>query len=164
MKFRKTALIEAEQFNEAEWQKKYKACQHPDEWDRVADKLGIDHYLNHFVIRTLEGEILVHDGDWIATGVNGEHWAIADDVFKKTYAKLPVIPEAVADYIESFSGGETDLDIISVATAVLGAIEYDQSSREVSEWITNFGDEFARAYLDGYVVESNYSATPRIPK
>lgn len=85
MKYRKTALIEAEQFNEAEWQKKYKACQHPDEWERVADRLGVDHYLNHFVIRTLEGEMTVHDGDWIATGVNGEHWAIADDVFKKTY-------------------------------------------------------------------------------
>ena len=26
-------------------------------------------------------------GDWIATGIDGEHWAIKDDIFKKTYTE-----------------------------------------------------------------------------
>ena len=26
-------------------------------------------------------------GDWIATGVDGEHWVIADDIFHKTYER-----------------------------------------------------------------------------
>lgn len=26
-------------------------------------------------------------GDWIATGIDGEHWAIADDIFRRTYER-----------------------------------------------------------------------------
>lgn len=29
-----------------------------------------------------------HVGDWVATGINGEHWPIADDIFKKTYVEV----------------------------------------------------------------------------
>lgn len=163
MKYRKTALIEAEQFDAVQWEKGlYHAIEEfdyaPSKREKARRKycretgLYNDTVHGGYRLKTLEGPMRLRNGDWIATGVNGEHWAIADDVFKKTYTKLPVIPEAVADYIESFSGGETDLDIINVATAVLGAVEYDQSSRNVSKWITNFGDEFARAYLDGYVI------------
>lgn len=36
-------------------------------------------------IETLEGGHVVTRGDWIATGVNGEHWPIKPDVFAKTY-------------------------------------------------------------------------------
>lgn len=36
-------------------------------------------------IETLEGGHVVTPGDWIATGVNGEHWPIKPDVFAKTY-------------------------------------------------------------------------------
>lgn len=27
------------------------------------------------------------DGDWIATGIDGEHWCIANDIFRKTYER-----------------------------------------------------------------------------
>ena len=27
------------------------------------------------------------DGDWIATGIDGEHWCIANDIFHKTYER-----------------------------------------------------------------------------
>ncbi len=29
----------------------------------------------------------LHKGDWIATGIDGEHWAIADDIFRRTYER-----------------------------------------------------------------------------
>ena len=86
-KYRKTATIEAEQFNEAEWQKKYHACHSIEQWEALANSYGIYRYHNHFIIPTIEGDLVLHDGDWIATGVNGEHWPIADDIFRKTYVE-----------------------------------------------------------------------------
>ena len=37
---------------------------------------------------TDEGELAINIGDWIATGVNDEHWPIADDIFRKTYEEV----------------------------------------------------------------------------
>ena len=34
---------------------------------------------------TLEGGHLVRPGDWIITGVRGEHYAIQDAIFRETY-------------------------------------------------------------------------------
>jgi len=39
-------------------------------------------------IPTLEGEMLVSDGDYIIKGVNGEFYPCKPDIFKKTYEKL----------------------------------------------------------------------------
>ncbi|MFV0511298.1 MAG: DUF2829 domain-containing protein [Shewanella algae] len=36
-------------------------------------------------IETLEGNMKVADGDWIITGVNGEHYPCKPDIFEKTY-------------------------------------------------------------------------------
>lgn len=38
-------------------------------------------------LKTKEGPMMVHKGDWIATGIDGEHWAIADDIFRRTYER-----------------------------------------------------------------------------
>lgn len=38
-----------------------------------------------YYLSTLEGEMKLTVGDWIATGTNGEHWAVKDKIFKKTY-------------------------------------------------------------------------------
>lgn len=77
MKYRKTTLIEAERFDGSEKMiKKY--C--------LGYWKGTDtNIIYEYSIPTLEGPMDLGIGDWIATGVNGEHWAIADDVFKKTY-------------------------------------------------------------------------------
>ena len=88
-------------------------------------------------------------GDQIATGVNGEHWAIADDVFKKTYAELPVIPKYVADYIDMLKNNS------DVVTASIGALEYGWGEIELINWIDENGDTFARAWLDGYQTEED---------
>lgn len=37
------------------------------------------------VIDTLEGLMTAEKGDYIITGVNGEHYPIKPDIFKKTY-------------------------------------------------------------------------------
>lgn len=153
--YHKTATIKAEQFDEAKWQSIYNDSYNPEEWDIEAHKFGIDHYHGYFIIPTCEGDMRIHDGDWIATGVNGEHWPIADDVFKKTYAEMPVIPAVIAEYISAVKNGETDLEDITVVEAALGAIEYDQASYIEADWIRQHGDTFARAWLDGYQVEAD---------
>lgn len=75
--YRKTATIQAEQFD-------------------GSDEMMIRYFINfwrntdnpmyHF--KTLEGPMYLNIGDWIATGIKGEHWAIADDVFKASYVEV----------------------------------------------------------------------------
>lgn len=94
-------------------------------------------------------------GDWIATGVNGEHWVIQDDVFNKTYSELPVIPKAVADWIKKCK---------HAGIAIASAMDKDKFPEKVADhfrtyytrdqWIT-IQDNFVRAWLDGYVVEED---------
>ena len=40
---------------------------------------------NHGWIDTLEGGHIVCPGDWIITGVHGEHYPCKPDIFEKTY-------------------------------------------------------------------------------
>ena len=98
------------------------------------------------IIKTLEGDLLVHIGDWIATGVKGEHWAIADDVFKQTYAELPVIPKMVADYIELTQSKVTLFDAMDVILSGYGTLP---------DWVSSNQDIFARAFINGYQVEDH---------
>lgn len=138
--YRKTETIKAEKFDEAKWQSIYNDSHNPEEWDIEAQKFGIDHYHGYFIIPTREGDMRIHDGDWIATGINGEHWPIADDVFKKTYAELPVIPKVWADTIEEYKANHYRLDEI------------------FTEWSWNYDEQelIARAWLDGYQVEAQH--------
>lgn len=45
-----------------------------------------ERFLPH--IHTLEGIMGVIGGDWIITGVNGEHYPCKPDIFDKTYEKV----------------------------------------------------------------------------
>jgi hypothetical protein len=38
-----------------------------------------------FWIQTLEGEHIVSQGDWIITGIKGEHYPCKPDIFEATY-------------------------------------------------------------------------------
>ena len=42
---------------------------------------------DHGWIDTLEGGHIVCRGDWIITGINGEHYPCKPDIFEKTYEK-----------------------------------------------------------------------------
>jgi len=47
---------------------------------------------NHGWIDTLEGGHIVCPGDWIITGVKGEHYPCKPDIFNATYEKANPIP------------------------------------------------------------------------
>lgn len=83
--YRKTTTIRAERFDGSdEMIKKY--------------NLQYDTEPEGMLIPTKEGKMLTYEGDWIATGVEGEHWAIADDIFRKTYEKVTGTVDIVSDY------------------------------------------------------------------
>ena len=133
--YRKTATIKAEQF---------------DGSDEMINKYHIEYdeaYTVPFRIEAIEGWIGVEVGDWVATGLNGEHWPISDDVFRKTYAELPVIPENVAYVIKQAKKDDYKLGWVFYATYT-GLWKVS-----ICNWIRTNTDMFARAWLDGYQVE-----------
>ncbi|MGA3557305.1 DUF1642 domain-containing protein [Lactiplantibacillus plantarum] len=150
MKFYRKQPIEAEQFDGSdEMVDKYELID-------AGTMLGTHHSPELY----LTGSGKVDVGDWIATGVNGEHWLIADDVFKQTYAELPVIPKAVADWIEKCKHD---------GTSVGDMLCYERQPEKVRDWIeltpgtydfnqrryAEHQDLVARAWLDGYTVEED---------
>lgn len=40
------------------------------------------------IVRTLEGSLLVDEGDYIITGIEGEKYPCSPDIFEKTYEIL----------------------------------------------------------------------------
>jgi hypothetical protein len=76
-KYRKTSLIEAEQFVD---------------YNKVPYGVEVveDFVLNKkaYFIRTLEGVMTVSLGDWVARGVKGEYWPIKPDIFAETYEEV----------------------------------------------------------------------------
>ncbi|MCP9369149.1 DUF1642 domain-containing protein [Lentilactobacillus kefiri] len=125
--YRKTATIKAEQFDGSnDMINKYHI-----EFD---DACGFP-----FRIETMQGWIGLAVGDWVATGVNGEHWPIYDYIFWKTYAELPAIPKVWGDAIEKFKANHYKL------------------SELFNEWEWNYYEQelIARAWLDGYRVEED---------
>ncbi|WP_434433804.1 DUF1642 domain-containing protein [Lactiplantibacillus paraplantarum] len=142
MKFYRKQPIEAEQFDGSdEMVDKYELID-------AGTMLGTHHSPELY----LTGSGKVDVGDWIATGVNGEHWAIADDIFKKTYAELPVIPKVVADYMKECRN-IINLDAHSALYEAFD--ELFGASQDVNYWIEHNSDVFARAWLDGYTVEED---------
>lgn len=84
--YRKTATIKAEQFDGSdEMIQKYGIIP-------VYDKNSENEYWQPVfpcsVLMTKEGAMSIDEGDWIATGVAGEHWVIQDSIFKKTYVEV----------------------------------------------------------------------------
>ena len=79
-KYRKTALIEAEQFDGSIKQiARYKVhIVGPTSWGDAS----------YFLLPTKEGNMKLNTGDYIATGVDGEHRAIDQDIFERTYERV----------------------------------------------------------------------------
>ena len=79
--YRKKATIKAEQFDgSAKMARKYGGKINPEYWIFAGEP--------RFVLPTKEGGMKFDTGDWIATGIDGEHWAIADSVFRRTYEEV----------------------------------------------------------------------------
>ena len=77
--YRKTATIQAEQFDGSE-----KMIKEYNIIDGLRIGYGI-YYSGIYRLPTKEGDMNISIGDWIATGIDGEHWAIDNDIFRETY-------------------------------------------------------------------------------
>ncbi|KZU92171.1 DUF1642 domain-containing protein [Lactiplantibacillus plantarum] len=137
MKFYRKQPIEAEQFDGSdEMIDKYELID-------AGTMLGTHHSPELY----LTGSGKVDVGDWIATGVNDEHWTITDDVFKKTYAELPVVPREIACLIVQAKRDDYNLGL------VLSATYSGIWKASIGDWIVTHTETLARAWLDGYQVE-----------
>ena len=76
--YRKTATVKAERFRPVD----------NDKIDYYRAKYGIAKIDDSYVIPTLEGNMAINNGDWILTGVDGEHWAVKNEIFNKTYEEV----------------------------------------------------------------------------
>lgn len=76
-KYRKTALIEAEQFT-ADPEQVFKYNIFPDDNGTDFD----------YFFPTKEGNMKIDKGDYIATGVAGEHRPIKKSIFERTYERV----------------------------------------------------------------------------
>lgn len=137
--YRKTDTIKAEQFDGSdEMVDKYdiEVVEGDYAEDYSMPEAGPAPYVRHFLTRfDLAKGISV--GDWIVTDINGKHWPITDEIFKKTYAELPVIPKMYANTIEEFKANHYKL------------------SEMFADWGWHYDEQelIARAWLDGYTVE-----------
>lgn len=158
-KYIKTVPIEAEQFDGSdEMVKKYHVrC----DTEYMLSDDPLEYQTAPYQIETLDGWLNINAGDWIATGAMGEHYPIADEIFKQTYHKLPVIPaevaNAVEEYRDKFGSGEGLFTLIADISApwALGTLETVTAIPEITlrEFIDKT-DVLARAWLDGYEIET----------
>ena len=84
MKFRKKPVV-------------IEAFQYTEEWAAQKMKASYDRWLechgDYAIIHTLEGDMRASIGDWIITGVKGEHYPCKPDIFAATYEKVAGEPE-----------------------------------------------------------------------
>ncbi|QMU08601.1 DUF1642 domain-containing protein [Levilactobacillus suantsaii] len=155
--YRKTVTIKAEQFDGSQKMiKKYgiedsaESGYNDSDWEDEG-----------LCIPTKEGCLRINNGDWVATGIEGEHWPIADDVFRKTYAELPVIPKAVADWIEECKDKSISIGDMLCSerrpekmrdwmALTPGTYQFDYARYQKHQEL------IARAWLDGYQVEAQH--------
>lgn len=157
--YMKTVHLQAHQFDAELWEIGLVAAQagivgsSKREHARVkyCNMMGVYNDTKHggYRVKTHEGPVTIQDGDWLATGIDGEHWPISDRVFNRTYAELPKIPKFVADYIEQCKSDDLPLSV---------AIDPSYTSGEINSWYqhSEWGDAdnlIARAWLDGYQIE-----------
>lgn len=150
-KYIKTGTTEFEQFNETRDQ-----CFKFGIIDKalLASVESVAYGADRYTIPTLEGDMVIHPTDWIATVVKGEHWPVKDEIFKKTYKKLPVIPKELAKWIEACKRAGTPLLMILDDTLSVEGLTQDDTN-QIEDWMDTHTDNevsniISRAWLDGY--------------
>lgn len=71
-KYRKTATIQAEQF---------------DGSTEMTKKYDLENYGGDLVLDELEGEFAIKPGDWIVKDEYGNYQVVTDDIFRRTYER-----------------------------------------------------------------------------
>ena len=146
-KYIKTGTTEFEQFDETSEQCfKFGIIDKANLTSVESVAYGADRY----TIPTLEGDMVIHPTDWIATGVNGEHWAVKDEIFQKTYKRLPKLTRPVSRYLE-YCKEHWNLNDAFLNAEYL--VPSNNGALEVFGYLSEHPDDFARAWLDGYEVE-----------
>lgn len=75
---KKPIVVEAIQYDKASIGKAQDFC----------DKMRYNPHNNEYYIKTLEGTMLISEGDYIIKGVNGEFYPCKADIFEKTYEEV----------------------------------------------------------------------------
>ena len=79
--YRKTATIKVEQFDGSTKQiARYKV--------HIVGPTSRGDTSYFLLPTTKEGNMKLNAGDYIATGIDGEHWAIDQDIFERTYERV----------------------------------------------------------------------------
>lgn len=158
MKFYRKQPIEAEQFDGSEEMiDKYdiEVVEGDYAEDYSMPEAGPAPYARYFLTRfDLAKGISV--GDWIVTDINGKRWPITDEIFKKTYAELPVIPKNVANYLVDCKHDHTTIGTSLSGNIVLfGHARTPDMIHDILSWLRPYDNQdlFARAWLDGLQTE-----------
>lgn len=83
---KKPVVIQAEQFHADHRPWPFGVVQYrpmPDTSDRAQSSLD-----GHYFVQTLEGPLIVSEGDWIIRGVKGEYYPVKPDIFSATYERV----------------------------------------------------------------------------
>lgn len=111
-------------------------------------------------IDTLEGGHIVTPGDWIATGVKGEHWPIKPDVFAASYVPVSADRlEALAQPVVGVDKHEKALETLALQLESSGT-EHDLA-RAKMVWRRNDGPVFSTGeVVDAMLAFAALAATP----
>lgn len=100
----------------------------------------------------------IHLGDWLAIDENGHTVCIPNESYEEMTIKLPVIPKAVSDWIETCKDNKLSL----LDTLQVNIDEIDRPKNDFFRWMTdnyqlnNYSakkqDIFAKAWVIGYQV------------
>lgn len=81
---KKPVVVEAEQFHIMDWPNSPTGVERRTA-DETVNGETTGRSCEWFVIKTLEGELNVSDGDWIITGIKEERYPCKPDIFEQTY-------------------------------------------------------------------------------
>lgn len=92
---KKPVVVEAFQFHTDQWNhgnnRQYVEAGIDNELDHTSAFMDFpdgSKYEDHFTISTLEGINKLVDGEWVITGIKGEHYNCKPDIFEKIYDKV----------------------------------------------------------------------------
>lgn len=84
--------------------------------DEIADFIGADNGVikgSDFYIRTLEGDMLVSDGDWVIQGVKGEFYPCKPEIFDLTYESAYDAEGTLKAAKQGFQTSRKDKDLMA---------------------------------------------------
>jgi hypothetical protein len=91
MKYRKKpVVIDAVQYKDGNFEPVLRAFPESFDWKAKMVEKSTNENLSKFEVEipTLEGTMIVSDGDWIIKGVKGEFYPCKPEIFEMTYEKV----------------------------------------------------------------------------